>query len=181
MDVSMWKCKHCTEVFQFKTPSEKGNHSRWCLKNPDRNNWNTRKMVDSRLGAIREHVVTCSTCEKLIVVEERGELPRKESYFCSRSCANSRGGKKKAEMYHGDDTANYRVVCFRHHEKRCIVCGEENIVAVHHEDFNHTNNNPANLIPLCPTHHQYVHSSFRGEVQPTIDIYVKEFNKKLGV
>lgn len=32
----MWKCKHCGQEFNFKTPSEKANHSRWCDKNPKR-------------------------------------------------------------------------------------------------------------------------------------------------
>ena len=55
------------------------------------------------------------------------------------------------------------------------MCGEEKIVAVHHYDHDHTNNDIANLVPLCPTHHQYVHSRYIDEVQPFIDAYVKDF------
>lgn len=29
-----WNCKHCKKKFDFKTASEKANHSRWCDKNP---------------------------------------------------------------------------------------------------------------------------------------------------
>ena len=59
--------------------------------------------------------------------------------------------------------------------KRSVVCGEDKIVAVHHYDHNHENNDPKNLIPLCPTHHAYVHSRYANEVLPYIEKY------KLGV
>jgi hypothetical protein len=32
----MWKCKYCNKEFDFKTASEKANHSRWCDLNPKR-------------------------------------------------------------------------------------------------------------------------------------------------
>lgn len=69
---------------------------------------------------------------------------------------------------------NYRELCFRHHEKKCVVCGEEKVVSVHHIDEDHSNNDPKNLVPLCPTHHQYVHSRFKDEVEPIIENYVAE-------
>jgi hypothetical protein len=89
---------------------------------------------------------------------------------CSRSCANK-------YFRSGEDNGNFRgtqytTICFYHHKKECIVCGEDKIVAVHHNDHNHCNNDPENLIPLCPTHHQYIHSRYAGEVQPIIDKYV---------
>lgn len=56
-----------------------------------------------------------------------------------------------------------------------MVDGENKIVAVHHYDHNHDNNDPKNLVPLCPTHHSYVHSRYVDEVQPAIDEYVKNY------
>lgn len=56
-----------------------------------------------------------------------------------------------------------------------MICGEDKIVAVHHYDHNHYNNDPANLVPLCPTHHQYVHSRYKDEVKSIIDDYVRKF------
>jgi hypothetical protein len=35
----MWKCKHCGREFNFTTVSEKANHSRWCEKNPKREDY----------------------------------------------------------------------------------------------------------------------------------------------
>lgn len=90
---------------------------------------------------------------------------------CSVNCSNTyfRNGEKNG-MWNGK---NYQLICWVNHEKKCIVCGENKIVSVHHNDNNHDNNDPENLIPLCPTHHQYLHSRYKDEIQPVIDNYVK--------
>jgi len=88
---------------------------------------------------------------------------------CSHSCSNSYFIRWKPENH-----TNYKTICFNNHKKECVVCGEDKIVAVHHNDHDHNNNDPMNLIPLCPTHHQYVHSRYKDEVQPIIDEYIKE-------
>lgn len=56
-----------------------------------------------------------------------------------------------------------------------MICGENKIVAVHHYDENRKNNSIENLIPLCPTHHQYVHSRYKEEVMDKINKYRNQF------
>ena len=115
----MWRCKHCENEFDFTSRTEMGNHTRWCEKNPKRNSWNSAQAGINQYGSIRKYEVICENCENLFVVEEREKLfPQREKYYCSRSCANTVGGRKKAEIYHGDDVAVYSTVCFRHHEKK---------------------------------------------------------------
>ena len=92
---------------------------------------------------------------------------------CSRRCANK-------HFRSGEDNGNwggerYQTICFAHHEKKCVICGETNIVAVHHYDHNHENNDPANLVPLCPTHHNYMHSRFVELIKDKVDDYVRQF------
>jgi hypothetical protein len=96
----------------------------------------------------------------------------KPSTTCSHGCANTyfRSGENNGMYKKGN---NYRTICFIHHKKECIVCGENKIVAVHHYDENHNNNDPANLVPLCPTHHQYIHSKYANEIKDIVDNYVK--------
>ena len=48
-------------------------------------------------------------------------------------------------------------------------------MAVHHYDENHNNNNIFNLIPLCPTHHVYIHSEFKYLIQNIVDNYIENF------
>lgn len=174
----MWRCKHCKEEFSFQTTSEKANHSRWCEQNPKRGDTSglkkaQEKLTEERLGALEAFTVTCSSCTiEFIVTERAKQFPKKEAYYCTRACANSVGGKMKAQALVKSGEAHYRTICFHHHAKRCVVCGEENIVAVHHIDEDHHNNDPKNLIPLCPTHHQYCHSQYAHLVQPIIDEYL---------
>lgn len=175
----MWKCKHCQSQFEFESISERANHSRWCFSNPKRFETENLKeaqslSLDRRLGTFKNFEVSCVTCYALIVVKEREKnFPSKEKYFCSRSCANSSGGKAKSKKYHYDEVAGYTTVAWRHHHRECCVCKESKIVAVHHLDENHNNNDPKNLVPLCPTHHQYMHSRFKIEIQEIVEEYVR--------
>lgn len=105
---------------------------------------------------------TCPVCNKEFFTKD-------DATTCSYSCSNTffRTGSN-----HGNwKTSTYRTTCFEHHEKKCVVCGEERIVEVHHYDEDKTNNDPENLVPLCPTHHQYWHSRFRDLVQKQVDAY----------
>jgi hypothetical protein len=56
------------------------------------------------------------------------------------------------------------------------LCGEQNVVDVHHLDHNRSNNDPANLIPLCPTHHQYWHSKFRNLIEDQVRMYIESWS-----
>ena len=96
---------------------------------------------------------------------------REEKMTCSYACSNK-------FFRSGPDNGNwkenaYRTTCFHFHEKKCIICGEERIVSVHHLDENKSNNDPNNLIPLCPTHHQYWHSRYKNLIEDKIIQYKK--------
>jgi len=95
---------------------------------------------------------------------------------CSNSCANTyfRSGINNPNYNENSPTA-YIKICFSYHKKECIICGENKIVEVHHFDENHHNNSPENLVPLCPTHHQYYHSKYRYVVEPRIIEYQQFF------
>lgn len=171
----MWECRFCKNKFDNLSKANQANHSRWCPSNPKRNDWNKNQGILNKFGNMKTFEVECEICLVVFEVKEREKLhPKREKYYCSRKCANSIGGKAKAEKTYSIETSSYGTICWKNHLKKCIVCGEEKIVAVHHNDGNHLNNNPENLIPLCPTHHQYVHSRYKEEVQPIIDKYIKD-------
>ena len=86
------------------------------------------------------------------------------SYACSNTHFNHIRNKPKA----------YRTICWKYHKKECIVCGENKIVSVHHLNEDHSDNSPENLIPLCPTHHQYMHSRYKEEIVHIIEKYVRD-------
>jgi len=137
--------------------------------------------------AARKSVVTCHICGKEVLkggikqhtraCENGRNCPVCGKWFyskgvtCSHGCANTffRSGMSNPNV----NENSYRVICFHHHERQCVVCGEALIVEVHHIDEDHSNNSPENLLPLCPTHHQYVHSKHRHLVQGAVNKYVE--------
>lgn len=115
----------------------------------------------------------CPICGKKFITESG---KKREKTTCSHSCAN-------VYFRSGIDNPNwsdksYRTTCFMYHEKKCIICGEDRIVEVHHYDQNHNNTSPENLIPLCPTHHQYIHSRYKTLIESKMDNFRNEFIKK---
>jgi hypothetical protein len=151
------KCCNCNKLY---TKSQRR------INESNRNNWKfycSRKCL-SEYRTIKIPKKICPVCEKEF---------EKKSKTCSHSCANV--------LFHsGEGNGNwkescYRTTCFLYHKKECIICGEKNIVHVHHFDENKKNNKPENLIPLCPTHHQYWHSRYRKLIEKKVLKYQKEF------
>ena len=112
----------------------------------------------------------CPVCGTKFITKENH--PR-EKIVCSHGCANTL-------LRSGEDNGNwkessYRTTCFVYHKKQCVICGEELMVAVHHFDNDKNNNSSENLIPLCPTHHQYVHSKYYYIIKDRIIDYRNKF------
>ena len=104
------------------------------------------------------------------------ENHKNEKTTCSYSCSNSyfRSGINNPNWR--DDT--YRSTCFFYHKHKCVICDEEKILDVHHFDSDRSNNSPENLIPLCPTHHRYIHSDLKNEVEGKIIEYRNNYVNK---
>ncbi len=123
---------------------------------------------DFRIGGFSNHTRNCylnPTNLRICPVCSHPIKNYKTGTTCSYSCANKYFRSK--ENHPNWDPDVYRSTCFVFHEKRCVVCGEENLVEVHHHDGKHENNDPKNLVPLCPTHHQYCHSRYLYAVELT--------------
>ena len=127
----------------------------------------------------------CAFCEKEFYRTPSKMIGSKSGiYFCCRKCKDEaqkigNGFKSIQPSHYGNGTSSdvYQRICFEYHPHKCCVCGEENIVAVHHYDSNHNNNEVSNLIPLCPTHHCYIHSRYKNEIQDKVDEYRNKFIK----
>ena len=117
----------------------------------------------------------CPVCESVFETVT-GEREKKTcSYSCSttffRSGVNNPNWKDEA----------YRTTCFLYHEHKCVVCGEDKIIDVHHYDENKHNNTKENLIPLCPTHHKYWHSRYKYLVEKEVEFYRTNFINNIRV
>jgi len=126
--------------------------------------------ADRLYGPIEEHKKICQCCGKEYVWTGRKNTKAyTESKFCSRSCANNRSAWWK------NNAVGYRTIALQNHSHSCVVCGFDKIVAIHHVDENKKNNSPGNLIPLCPNHHEMVHSKWKDEVMPYIEKWQMQF------
>lgn len=131
--------------------------------------------------------VKCSMCNKEFeITPKRFKNSKSGLFFCCKKCKDEaqkiKYGLKQIQPKHYGISDRYQKICFKHHPHKCCICGEENIVACHHYDGNHNNNDICNLVPLCPTHHSYWHSKFRNLIQDKVDEYVKNFiNKNNGL
>jgi len=174
----MWSCKHCLNEFNYTRTTEKANHSRHCDSNPKKKEtYKKIKLVmdqrsNSTLGALKLFEVTCANCQSNFNVKEREkQFPLKEKYFCCRSCANSRQDWWDSEN-NPLRSQGYRAIASKNHELKCVVCDFDSIVDIHHIDENHKNNDPTNLVCLCPNHHRMYHSNAYKE---DITLYIKRY------
>lgn len=95
-------CKYCNKPIKGNHAIY-ANHIRWCNDNPDNKKSNIKNGVLNRfnreLGKLKDFKVHCHLCNKIFIVREReSQFPKKEKYFCSRSCANTR--------QHSEETKN---------------------------------------------------------------------------
>jgi hypothetical protein len=118
-----------------------------------------------------DNIKLCKVCEKPI------KDYKKSKGTCSHSCSNKLFShlRNKPEKY-----KRYTTLCWKEHKKECIICGENKIVAVHHMNEDHEDNRPENLVPLCPTHHTYMHSKYKEEILPKVEEYLKNFKLRFA-
>ena len=142
-----YSCSHCSEE---KSAGNIKKHEESCYLNPH----NLRR---------------CEVCNSPIKDYKHSKGT------CSRSCANTlfKSGEKNGNWKQDA----YQSTCFLHHGKKCIICEESLIVDAHHLDEDKTNNDPANLIPLCPNHHRYWHSRYRHLIEEKVYSYIENWKK----
>lgn len=103
---------------------------------------------------------------------------KSEKITCSHGCANT---FFRSNINHPNWLEDaYITTCFHYHERKCVICEEKNVLDVHHYDKNRDNNKPENLIPMCPTHHRYIHSKFKYLVENEVEVYRNNFINKIG-
>jgi len=132
---------------------------------------NTKKDIVSKYIEITKK---CPVCGLDFVTKLHSP---KEKTVCSRACANTyfRSGKNNPNFITGKHS--YRSICYRYHKRKCIICEETLVLDVHHIDKDHTNIDPDNLIPLCPTHHRYMHSKHKHIIKDRIQKYIENFKQ----
>lgn len=90
---------------------------------------NQRKAQQNRynkkLGELKDFEVVCHKCGKTFIVQEREKhFPKKDKYFCSRACANSRDFSKKRKIEKSiKKTKEVNKVEIIKKKNKCLECG----------------------------------------------------------
>jgi 5-methylcytosine-specific restriction endonuclease McrA len=69
------------------------------------------------------------------------------------------------KTYHYDEAKAFNIMkwhnisleLYREITKKCLICGFDKAIHLHHLDKNHNNSSRENLIGLCPNHHEMIH------------------------
>lgn len=114
---------------------------------------------------------SCATCGKEIY-KTAMEVGRSKSgkYFCDKSCQTiwrnkEFSGEKHKLWARGGST--YRDILIRKNTPRiCAACAiaDTRVLAAHHIDTNHQNNDPKNLQWLCHNCHHCVHNVWDQQI-----------------
>jgi len=143
-------CKFCNKIIY--TPGLKP-HEKFCYLNPK-----NKKECPVCGKPIKKYRINKTCSAKCGVLISKNE-----------SCAEKNSG----------NSLQYRLICFKYHGKKCLICKEELIVQAHHLDGNRANNIPENLIPVCPTHHAYCHhKKYWYIIKEYIEKYIEKFKNE---
>lgn len=163
----MYKCKKCD--FDADSVSEIGNHTKW-THNRDKQ-YTKCKYCDGKfqLGTVKKHELGCMiNPTNYTECKECSSQIKPHLTFCNNSCSakyNNRMGKTGYKRMMIDNNgihpnvnldveSRYREICFEKYDPKCVICGWDISVDVHHIDNNHNNNDVDNLVPLCANHHR---------------------------
>lgn len=114
----------------------------------------------------------CVTCYKKYVWKPKlheckrckRKLPHHAKGYCA-GCYNSLFHLDRTKDYNYKKWHNISPELYRKLTEKCLICGFNNIVELHHLDKNKLNNSEKNLVGLCPNHHKMLHTlKYRDEV-----------------
>jgi hypothetical protein len=114
---------------------------------------------------------------KLIICKRCGRERYHHSQGYCTPCFNFLFHYDDLKAYNYRKSHNLDLETYRKLTEKCVVCGFDKIIDLHHLDGNRTNNSETNLIGLCPNHHRLIHMyEFKDEILK--DLKEKGFNVK---
>ena len=93
-------------------------------------------------------LVKCKRCERMLPMHAKG--------LC-RGCYSSTFHTDKVKLHNAKRLYNIGPELYQKITEKCVICGFDNIIDIHHLDHNHKNSSETNLIGLCPNHHKMIH------------------------
>ncbi|MFA4952656.1 MAG: hypothetical protein WC584_00365 [Candidatus Pacearchaeota archaeon] len=124
---------------------EKEHHAKgYCFNCYRKLSWKPKKMI-------------CKRCGREMALHSKGLCP---------GCYNFVFHLQKNKDWSRNKRHNISTELYKKITEKCVVCGFDKIVDLHHLDENNKNNLEENFIGLCPNHHKMIHDfKFRREIR----------------
>ncbi len=117
----------------------------------------------------------CAQCNKEFEAITSQKMTNKQ-ITCSNYCSNNYKKFKEDRLNNRlFAEESYRVAARNAGMHSCCICGESEVLDIHHIDEDRDNNSVSNLMPLCPTHHMYIH---RGKSHLIFDKMVEYLDNR---
>jgi len=101
-------------------------------------------------------VRSCKRCKR--------SMPIHAKSLCA-GCYNLIFQSDKSKAYNQRKSNNVDLKTYQKITEKCVICGFDKIVDIHHIDKNKKNNHSKNLIGLCPNHHRMINNfKYRQEI-----------------
>ena len=91
---------------------------------------------------------TCKRCKREMPIKCKGLCPGCYNFVFQLDKNKAWNQRKNYQI----DIEDYKQIT-----SKCIICGFEKVVDLHHLDQNKNNNSKTNLLGLCPNHHKMLH------------------------
>lgn len=104
----------------------------------------------------KQKLITCKRCGR--------QKPNQAFGYCA-GCYNFVFHLENTKAHNHKKYHNIDYETYKKKTEKCLVCGFDKVMELHHVDENHKNNSKDNLIGLCPNHHKMLHNfQYREEV-----------------
>ena len=101
-------------------------------------------------------IITCKRCGREMFHHSNGLCPGCYNFVFQLDRSKAWNQKKRYNI----DMPTYKKIT-----EKCVVCGFDKVIDIHHLDENKKNNSEKNLIGLCPNHHKMLHDfRYREEI-----------------
>ena len=161
-------CRNCSKHFYKKPSGIKAGEGKYC------------SMRCKRIGQHTGRSVECFICRKEVYKSGKAlRISKSGKHFCSKSCQtiwrNSMVyiGPRHPNWKDGRGRDSYRSIIRRSEKiQECILCKiiDKRVLAVHHIDHDHFNNDIRNLAWLCHNCHYLVHHAERERERFMADV-----------
>ena len=109
----------------------------------------------------KQKPITCKRCGR--------QKPNQAMGYCA-GCYNYVFHLERTKAGQCKKLHNIEYNLYKKITEKCLICGFDKVVDLHHLDKDHKNNSENNMVGLCPNHHAMLHNlKYKDEIKKQIE------------